>query len=54
MVEIFAELDRIYDDENYRPLQWDPESATCVWTNQIPEVFVEATQAVGKSANSMA
>lgn len=54
VVEIFAELDRIYDDENYRPLRWDPEGASCVWTNQIPEAFVEATQAVGKSANAMA
>ena len=53
VVEIFAELDRIHDDGNYKPLQWDPEAATCVWTNQITEAFMEATHAVGRAANGI-
>ncbi|MFQ5693743.1 MAG: VOC family protein, partial [Nitrospinota bacterium] len=42
VIEIFAELDRIRDEENYRPLTWEPDEANCVWTGLITEQFLEA------------
>ncbi|MFQ5911560.1 MAG: VOC family protein [Nitrospinota bacterium] len=53
VIEIFAELDRIHDEENYRPQTWSPEEAACVWTNHITERFVKGVQSVGSAVNRL-
>ncbi len=52
VIEIFAEMDRIHDFDNYKPLQWNPEDAGCVRTRHITQKFTEGAAMVGKRANA--
>jgi catechol 2,3-dioxygenase-like lactoylglutathione lyase family enzyme len=51
IIEIFAELDQIHDEKNYKPLVWTDEDKHGIWNLRIPEGFFEGVRAVGKKAN---
>ena len=48
VIEIFAELDQILDEANYKPLRWEGKESSGIWNHDIPSAFFAATRAGGK------
>ncbi len=52
VIEIFTELDKIYEGDRYQPRVWSSEEAASVWSRYpAPAEFLEAVEAVGLAAN---